>query len=197
VGHHHLGLAEDQDAAVAQGEVEVAEDVRLRLRVEVHQRVAADEQVELRDRRVLDEVVAAEDQRAPQVGPERAALAVALEVALAQLRRHVLELTRRVRPLARRGERLLVDVGRVDLHAPLEVLVAERLAQEHGDRVRLLPGRASGAPHADRLVGRLGRQQLRQARVAQVLPGRRVAEEVRDVDQQRVEQRRVLLGMDL
>ena len=188
VGHHHLGLAEHQDAAVAQREVEVAEDVRLRLRVEVHQRVAAHEHVEPRDRRVVDEVVAAEDQRAPQVGPERVPLAVALEVSLAQLRGHVLELTGRVRPRRARGERLLVDVGRVDLHAPLVVLVAERLAQQHGDRVRLLPGGAPGAPHADRLVGRLAHQQLRQALVAQVLPGRRVAEEVRDVDQQRVEQ---------
>ena len=87
MGDHHLRLAEHQHAAVAQREVEVPQDPALRLGVEVHQRVAADQQVQPRDRRVADEVVAAEDDRAAEVLAERQPLVGALEVALAQLAR--------------------------------------------------------------------------------------------------------------
>ena len=58
-------------AAVASAKWKRLDDHSLGLGVEVHQRVAADEQVEPGDRRVLDEVVAAEDHRAAQVLAER------------------------------------------------------------------------------------------------------------------------------
>ena len=64
------------------GEVESAQDLRLRLGGEVHERVAADEQVDPRDRCVLDEVVAAEDHAAAQVLAEHVALVGPLEEAL-------------------------------------------------------------------------------------------------------------------
>jgi hypothetical protein len=42
----HLGLAEEQHTGVGQREVEPGQDSRLRLRGEVHQRVAAHEQID-------------------------------------------------------------------------------------------------------------------------------------------------------
>jgi hypothetical protein len=60
-------LPRNRNPPVVQREVEAGEDPRLRLGVEVHQRVAADQQVDARDRRVLDQVVPAEDHRAAQV----------------------------------------------------------------------------------------------------------------------------------
>ena len=54
---HHLGPPEHEDAAVAERELEVAQDPLLRLRGQVHQGVAAHQQVEARDRRVGDQVV--------------------------------------------------------------------------------------------------------------------------------------------
>ena len=67
VRQQRLGLAQEQEAAVVQGEVEPVEDPGLGLGVEVHQGVAAGQQVDPRDRRVLDQVVAAEDHRAAEV----------------------------------------------------------------------------------------------------------------------------------
>ena len=67
---------------VVEREVEPAQDPRLRLGVEVHERVAADEQVDARDRRVLHEVVAAEDHRRRRSRRNVVALVGALEEAL-------------------------------------------------------------------------------------------------------------------
>ena len=157
---------------VAQREVEVAQDVRLRLRIEVHQRVAADEQVQPRDRRVLDEVVAAEDQRSPQVGAERVALvrrarssARAAPAARARPRARVYVAWRAA------SSALLVDVGRVDLHA----LACTSSSPSASQRIiaivyGLLAGGAAGAPHADRLVGAACRQDQRQRLVCEVAP---------------------------
>ena len=117
VRDEHLRLAQHEHAVVVEREVEPAQDPRLRLGVEVHERVAADEQVDPGDRGVLHEVVAAEDHRTPEVAAERVALVGALEEALERLARHVLDRPCRVGAVARGLERLLVDVRRVDLHA--------------------------------------------------------------------------------
>ena len=90
-GDQHLRLAQEEVAALVQREVEVAEDPRLGLGVEVHERVPADQQLDARDRRVLHEVVAPEDHRSPQVRAEGHACRRALEVAFDELRGHRLD----------------------------------------------------------------------------------------------------------
>ena len=80
-------------------------------------------------RRVAVEVVAAEDDRAAQLGAEGKAVIRWLEVPLPQLGRNHLELLRGVGRLARFGQRLVVHVGGVDLHTPLESLLAEPLGE--------------------------------------------------------------------
>jgi hypothetical protein len=66
----HFGLAEEQIATGTQGEVEPVDDLGLRLDVEVHQGIAADQQVEPGDRGVAGDVVAAEDHSSAQLGVE-------------------------------------------------------------------------------------------------------------------------------
>ena len=197
VGDQRLRFPEHEHARGTQREVQVAQDALLGLRVEVDQRVAAHQQVQARDRRVVDQVVAPEDQRSAHVLAQRVALVDALEVALPQLRRHAFDLPAGELRLARRTERVLVDVGRVDLHALAVLLRAEELREQHGDGHGLLARGAAGAPHPHGLVGRLGGQDLRQDLRLQVGPHGRIAEELRDVDEQRVEQQLELVRVDL
>src|SRR5205085_8922878 len=77
-----LRLAEEEVAALAEGEVEARQDSSLRVGVEVHQRVAAHEDVDAGDGRVLHQIVPPEDHGAPQVLAEYHVVAVGLEVAL-------------------------------------------------------------------------------------------------------------------
>jgi hypothetical protein len=194
---HHLGPAQHERAAVAQRVVEVPQDPALRLRVEVHQGVAAHEDVQPRDRRVRDQVVAPEDERPAQVLAEREPSLLRLEVPLAKLVWQALRLPRAVGAVPGHRQRPLVDVGGVDLDAVQIRVAAQQLREDHRQRVRLLAGRAAGTPHPDRLVVRLARQQCGKGGLAQVLPGGRVAEELRDVDEDGVEELLVLVRVDL
>ena len=197
VAEQHLGLAEEQHAAVGEREVEPGEDPGLGLGVEVHQRVAADQQVDPGDRGVLDQVVAAEDHRAAQVLAEDVAAGRPARSTAPELRRDAARPRGRRSGLPGLGERLLVDVGGVDLHPVPELVGPEHLGQQHRQRVRLLAGGAAGAPHPDRLRRALAGEQRRETSRAQELPGLGVAEEAGDVDQDRVEQRGELVGVDL
>src|SRR5262245_16164455 len=94
-------------------------------------------------------------------------------------------------------EGLRVDVGGVDLDAVAEVVLRQRLGEQHREAVGLLAGRASRVPDADRLVGGLPADDRRDDLVAEVLPDLLVTEEGGDVDQDEVEQRRELVRMDL
>ena len=46
MGEERFGAAKEKDATIAQSEVKARQDPRLRFGVEVHQRVAADEQID-------------------------------------------------------------------------------------------------------------------------------------------------------
>ena len=197
VAEQHLRLPQEQNPRRGEREVEAGEDAGLGLGVEVHQGVAAHEQVDPRDRGVLHEVVAPEDHRPAQVLAEDVPAARVVEVPLEQLGRDAAHLALGVAGLPGVGERLLVDVGCVDLDAVAELGEAHQLGQHDREGVGLFTGRAARAPHAQRLAHRLPRQQCRQYLQAEVLPGLGVAEEAGDVDQDRVEQRRELVALQL
>src|SRR5690606_12447789 len=84
VGEQHLGLTEEQVASLVESEVEPVHDLRLRLHVEVHQRVAAYQQIEPGYRGVPRDVVPAEDHPSAQVGAEQEPVVAGDEVPLAQ-----------------------------------------------------------------------------------------------------------------
>src|SRR5262249_58948481 len=111
---HGFRLAEEEMAAFADRVVKARENAVLEVAVEVDEHVAADEEVEMRERGVLGEVVTPEDAPLPEVAPEAVQLPLRDEVPLEQLTRHVLHVVEAIEAGAGRGERVFVDVGRVD-----------------------------------------------------------------------------------
>ena len=75
-------------------------------------------------------------------------------------RRDVLLDGLRIQPIAGNRYRVIVDVGRENLHLYVSLRGRDRLEEEHGDRVGFLAGAASGVPDADRLVQWLPAYQL-------------------------------------
>jgi hypothetical protein len=194
----HLRLAEREEAALTQREVEPADNLTLRLVVEVHQRVAAEQQVDPRNRRVIEQVVAAEDHAAAQVLLEYPSAGRLVEVLVAQLGRQCFDLAVGVGRLAGGVQLFLVHVGRVDLDAVAELFPAHRLGKQDRDRVAFLARRAAGAPDADLAGGGLRVVDHRRHDVArQEVERLTIAEERRDVDQDRVEQLGELVLVDL
>src|SRR2546430_12214202 len=66
--------------------MEAGENSTLRLRGEVDERVATDQQIEPRDRRVLGEVVPPEDDRPPECGAKDKSLPLAIEKPILEVR---------------------------------------------------------------------------------------------------------------
>ena len=137
VRKEHLGAPEEQAAVLLQRVAELAEDASLCFGREVHQGVAAGEQIEPRDGRISQQVVPPEDEHPAEARPEEVAASLGLEVPGPQILGHALELLQRV-PLSGVEERVLVDVGRVDLDALHEALRPHGLGEGHGDRIGLL-----------------------------------------------------------
>src|SRR5262249_42023408 len=148
-GEPGLGAAEEEVAVLADRVVEPVEDALLQLGREIDEDVATHEKVDMRQRRRLRQVVAAEDAPAADVPAEPIELTVAGEIALRQPVGDVLELLHPVQRVARRRERLFVDVGAVDLDRVVVRGLTQGLGQEHRDRIGLLAGRAAGAPDSD------------------------------------------------
>ncbi len=175
-------------------EVDDLERALLRLRIEVDEEVAAADQVEARERRVLHQVVGGEYDRLAQLAADPVAAHVTVEKAAQTFLGNVGRDGRRVDALARGPDRVLVEVRREHLQRRRRVEHPRMLGQDHGDRIRLLAGRARRHPDTDLVAGRLvgkERRNLRLERVERVA----IAEEVGDADQQVLEQRAGLAGM--
>lgn len=161
----------------------------LQIAREVDEDIAADDHVDVRQRRVLHDVVLPEDAPAPDVAPEPERLALACEVLLEQRCRDVLEIFRPIQAVAAGLQRLFVHVGGVDADVEIGRRVAEVLGDQHRDRIRLFARRAPGGPDAKapRLAG-FG-DERRYHVLREGFPGVGVAEEPRDVDEDRVDRR--------
>src|ERR1041384_7603014 len=124
MGQQHLRLPEQEISPLRQSEVEAIEDLRLRLDVEIHQRVAADQQVDARYRSVVRQVVPAEDDRVAQLLVEDEPPPRFLEIFLEHIGRDACHLLFAVAGKPCMAQRLIVDIGGVDLHAGAELLQA-------------------------------------------------------------------------
>ena len=98
--------------------------------------------------------MATEDDAAAQVRSEDVVPVPVLEVALAEIGRNRLQLLRVELCVTTLGQRVVVDVGRVDLDALPEVVGPELVGEEHRQRERFLATRAARRPEADVRVGR-------------------------------------------
>src|SRR5256885_5975123 len=128
--------------------MEAGENSTLRLRGEVDERVATDQQIEPRDRRVLGEVVPPEDDRPPECGAKDKSLTLAIEKPFLEVRVERPQLLGGV-ARARLAQGLLVDVGGIHLDAVEVRLLPHFLAEQDRGRVSLLAGGRAGAPNAN------------------------------------------------
>ena len=101
---------------------------------------------------------------------------------------------RRIHPAASSLQRSLVEVAGKDLDLRRSRERRRVLEQHDGEAVGLLPGRASRRPHADSVVAALALEERRHDVVLQCLEDLDVAKEVRDGDQQIVEEQIDLVG---
>ena len=86
--------------------------------------------------------------------------------------------------MTRLRDRLGVDIGPEDLDPQRQAQLRQTLAHQDADGVGLLAGGAARHPDAHAVVLARGREELRQHLQAEVLEGRRVAEERGDADEQ-------------
>src|SRR5690242_15109794 len=84
MAEQHFGTAKRQESVRIDGKREATKDAGLRFSVEVHERVATEQQVDLGNRRILEQIQAPEHHGSPQVAIERDAPAVASEVLLSK-----------------------------------------------------------------------------------------------------------------
>lgn len=97
--------------------MQTSQHVSLRLGVEIHQGVTTHQEIDAGDRRILDQIVTAEDHRTPQVLVESVATVDLFKIAGQEIRGHCSNGPGvvRARRRARLGERVLIDVGGVNL----------------------------------------------------------------------------------
>jgi hypothetical protein len=156
----HLRVTDDEIAPRPERALQAAGHPDLQRSIERGQHVAAQDQVEPRERCVAHEVVRRED----HLVAERLVDAEAGRERVEEPRQAVaVDRGRDVRAehtVAGAGDRLPVAVGREHLDRPRHTARLERLDEDHRERVRVLTGRAAGAPGTNRLVPRLARQQL-------------------------------------
>src|SRR5689334_17919831 len=120
-----------------------------------------------------------------------------LEVLRPKGLRDVGHLTFAVDGESRFPERFVVGIGRVDLHALVELIDAKRFGENHRQRVRLFTGGTPRAPDANAVRRRASLDEVRKHGFTEELPARPVAKETRDVDEHRVEQQGEFVGMHL
>src|SRR2546423_10596152 len=163
--------------------MESVENASLRLRIEIHERISADQQIDFGDRGIVNQIVAAENHAASQRLLEIEPPVLALKVSPAHLLRDVLHFLRRVRSVSRIRQSLVVQIGRVDLHALEEGINSEPLGENHRQSVSLLTGGAPGAPYPYCVAASLVFGDLGNDVIPQILPGHFVAEEGRHIDE--------------
>jgi hypothetical protein len=188
VVQHRLVLAEHQQPAGTQREMEGVHQARLRRRLQVDQHVAAADHVEPWKRRVACQVMAREDDALAQRRSHLDAVVGGFEMACAQplgQRRQGARVVDAAPGLAQGGH---VQVGGEHLQRMRGAGLLDRVEPDHRDRVRLLAGGAAGDPHAYRLVGRLVRQAAPDL-LAQRVERERVAPERGHRDQRLAHQR--------
>ena len=181
---------------MAQREREQLQRPPLQLRREVDEHVPAQREVDARERRAARQVVLAEDGEQPDRLADLVALVGGDEMPLDQIRRDAIQRRRRIDPAAREEDRVVVEVRREDPDGPLRQLVAEGIRDEDRERIRLLARGTAGRPDAELApagarVGDHGRDHD----VAQVVEQLRVAEELRDLDQEVAHEPAVLVGV--
>src|SRR5205823_4003434 len=97
-----FGGAEDENAALAQREMEHRQNLRLHFRTQIDQNIAARHEIEPRERRIGQQILSGENHRLAQFTRYPITAMLLDEEAVKARRRHVLLDRVRVQPVARR-----------------------------------------------------------------------------------------------
>ena len=187
-----LGGRQEQHAIGFKRVVKTRNQAVLQLGLHIDHQIAATEQIEPGERRVLDHVLHREHHHVAQflfdliAGPS-------LDKETGQaFGRDVLGDVRRIDARPRRDNRVLIQIGGIDLNIQFLLVFGPecglQLGEQDGDRVGFLAGRATGYPDAEVIAGFFARHQPGQDDFSQHFVRPRVAEEAGDVDQQLLDQ---------
>ncbi len=164
---------------------------------EVDQEIAAYEQIKLGEWGVHDEVLRGEGDHLADLGTDPEAPLLLDEETAQPLLGHVGRYVRGIEPLAGLFYGVGVEIGGEDLQrdTPLGLKPLQRLLEDHGEGIGLLPGRAPRrpCPNPSLPVRKQGGHDL----IPQKFPGRRVAEKTGHADQQLAEEESHLLDVFL
>ena len=192
-----LRVPQKQEAAGIQTVVKERQQFFLQLRGQVDQQVPAAQDVELGEGRIHDEVLRGKDHHLPDGLADLVAALYLDEKPAQPFRRHIRGNVGRENGLAGFLDGVPVQVGGENLErsVPGRLELLQRLFEDDGQGISLLPGRAGGHPGPQRLAGRASGQQRRDDLFFQLFPRRRVAEKTRYPDQKFLEQQLQFLGI--
>ena len=141
-----LGVADQQKAAFAQGEMEDGDDLRLRLGQKVDQKVPARNEVETRERRVRQHVLHREHDVGAQFGRDPVEVILPGEKSGQSFWRNVGLDRIGIEAVASARHCVRVDVAGEDLQFDVALRGVDLLAKQHGEGIGLLAGTAAGDP---------------------------------------------------
>ena len=185
VGHpDRLGVADQQKAAFAQREMDDGDDLGLRLRQKVDQKVPARNEIETREWRVGEHVLHREHDVRAQLGRDPVVAILLGEKSGQSFWRHVGLDRVRIEAFASARHRLRIDVAGEDLQFDLALRGVDLLAQKHGEGIGLLAGTATGDPDSQRPIQRVIAHEVGNNALGQKIENGGIAKEARDIDQQ-------------
>jgi len=171
----------------------------LQIRRQIDQQIAADEDIQLGKGGLHDDVLRGKGHHLPDLLADPVAVIFLYKKTFQSLGRHISRDVERIDPLAGFVDRILVQVGGIDLQFEVcrGLNLFQRLLEGNGQRIRLLPGRAACRPGPQYPAVRSLRQQRGENRFPDLFPCLRVAEKAGHADQQFLEEEHHLLGIFL
>lgn len=187
----------DEIAALIKCAVQPHEYLVLRGYIEIHHYMPADDQIESPEhalgrhtRPLFEQIMPDKTHRPTKFRTYRIRCAMLREIPLKARVRHMSDIAFGIQSFPRVGERLLVDVRPEHRDRNGRLIREPQFPHEHGNRVRLLPGRASRGPdpHPCRLVRVPVRGNLRQHNAGEKLEDQGIAEKMGDLNREGCEE---------
>ena len=181
---HRLGGPKKENTVLVQREMEKRQNLALRLRAQIDEQIAAGDEIEAGERRVGQQALAGEHHRLTQFAHDPIAVVLFGEEASESRRRHVSLDRFGIDAVAGERYAIRVDVGGEHLQLDIAFCGSDMLEKEHRDRISFFARAAARHPNAQRSIQCLPLHELRNDLLPQQLKGDRIAEEVRDVDEE-------------
>src|SRR5712671_3215342 len=179
-----LGKPEKEKAARPHRIVEQRDDLRLGLRLQIDQQIAARDQVDARERWIANDAVVREDAHVAHLPRHAKAPCLGYKEAPEPFGRDILGQYRQIARRPREAQRGFIDVGGENLQPPNDPQLVHLLTQKDRNRVGLLAARATGHPDAKLIVHTLAFEELWNDQGFESVEGSGVTEEIGDTDQE-------------